>query len=68
MPVKKGKQGFASMSQEARTAIARKGGRAAHAKGAAHEWTVDEARAAGAKGGTLTAERRRAAKEGVAAA
>lgn len=31
--------------------IARKGGRAAHEKGTAHEFTTDEARAAGRKGG-----------------
>ncbi len=31
--------------------IARKGGRAAHVKGTAHEFTTDEARAAGRKGG-----------------
>jgi len=31
--------------------IARKGGRAAHEKGTAHEFTADEARAAGRKGG-----------------
>ena len=31
--------------------IARKGGRAAHEKGKAHEFTPDEARAAGRKGG-----------------
>ena len=31
--------------------IASKGGKAAHAKGRAHEFTADEARAAGRKGG-----------------
>ena len=31
--------------------IARKGGKAAHQKGTAHEFTADEARAAGRKGG-----------------
>ncbi len=31
--------------------IASKGGRAAHVKGTAHEWSSDEARAAGRKGG-----------------
>lgn len=34
--------------------IASKGGRAAHEKGAAHEWTPDEARAAGRKGGQVS--------------
>ncbi len=31
--------------------IASKGGRAAHKKGAAHQWTREEAQAAGRKGG-----------------
>jgi general stress protein YciG len=45
------RRGFASMSPEKQREIASKGGRAAHEKGAAHEWTVDEARSAGRKGG-----------------
>ena len=44
-------RGFASMNTERQREIARKGGRAAHAKGTAHEFTADEARAAGQKGG-----------------
>jgi general stress protein YciG len=36
-------RGFASMNQERQREIARKGGRAAHAKGTAHEFTSDEA-------------------------
>jgi len=44
-------RGFASMSTEKQREIARKGGRAAHEKGTAHEFTTDEARAAGRKGG-----------------
>lgn len=39
------------MSTEKQREIARKGGRAAHEKGTAHEFTTDEARAAGRKGG-----------------
>jgi general stress protein YciG len=39
------------MSAEKQREIASKGGRAAHQKGTAHEWTVDEARSAGRKGG-----------------
>jgi general stress protein YciG len=39
------------MSREKQREIASKGGRAAHEKGTAHEWTPDEARAAGRKGG-----------------
>src|SRR3954447_16868947 len=44
-------RGFASMDAERQREIARKGGRAAHEKGKAHEFTPDEARAAGRKGG-----------------
>lgn len=44
-------KGFASMSAERQREIARKGGRAAHEKGTAHEFSTDEARAAGRKGG-----------------
>jgi uncharacterized protein len=45
------KRGFASMDQTKQREIASKGGRAAHAKGTAHEFTSDEARVAGRKGG-----------------
>ena len=38
--------------------IASKGGRAAHAKGTAHEWTSEEAREAGRKGGKASHRRR----------
>ncbi len=44
-------RGFASMAVEKQREIARKGGRAAHEKGKAHEFTTDEARQAGRKGG-----------------
>jgi general stress protein YciG len=43
-------RGFASMSRERQHELASKGGRAVHAKGTAHEWTVEEARQAGRKG------------------
>jgi hypothetical protein len=39
------------MSPEKQREIASKGGRAAHEKGTAHEWSADEARSAGRKGG-----------------
>ena len=55
----KSKRGFASMSPDRQKEIASKGGRAAHAKGTAHEWTSDEARVAGQKGG-ITVSRDRA--------
>ncbi|HEY0140300.1 MAG TPA: KGG domain-containing protein [Thermoanaerobaculia bacterium] len=45
------KRGFASMDPNKQREIASKGGRAAHAKGTAHEFTSEEARVAGRKGG-----------------
>lgn len=51
---KKRRQGFATMDQETQRAIARKGGKAAHAKGTAHEWTAEEASKAGRKGGSVS--------------
>jgi general stress protein YciG len=55
----KSRRGFASMDPERQKAIASKGGRAAHEKGTAHEWSSDEARNAGRKGG-VTVSRDRA--------
>lgn len=52
--VRKERRGFASMSPEKQREIASKGGRAAHEKGTAHEWTPDEARNAGRKGGQIS--------------
>ena len=52
--VRKERRGFASMSPEKQREIASKGGRAAHEKGTAHEWTPDEARHAGRKGGQIS--------------
>ena len=45
------RRGFASMDAAKQREIASKGGKAAHAKGTAHEFTSDEARVAGRKGG-----------------
>jgi general stress protein YciG len=45
------RRGFASMDDEKQREIASKGGRAAHEKGAAHEFDAKEAREAGRKGG-----------------
>jgi general stress protein YciG len=45
------KRGFASMDSEKQREIASKGGKAAHEKGTAHEFTSEEAREAGRKGG-----------------
>jgi uncharacterized protein len=52
-------RGFASMTSDKQREIARKGGRAAHEKGTAHEFTPDEARAAGRKGGERVSSDRR---------
>jgi general stress protein YciG len=51
-------RGFASMDPSRQRDIARKGGRAAHEKGTAHEFSPEEARAAGRKGGySVSADR-----------
>jgi general stress protein YciG len=44
--------------------IASKGGKAAHQKGAAHEWTSEEAREAGRKGGRASHRRKQQQKDG----
>jgi general stress protein YciG len=44
-------RGFALISPERRREISRMGGKAAHEAGTAHEFTQEEARAAGRKGG-----------------
>lgn len=45
------RRGFASMDPDKQREIASKGGHAAHQKGTAHEFTSEEAREAGRKGG-----------------
>lgn len=45
------RRGFAAMDPEKQRQIARQGGKAAHQQGVAHQWTTEEARAAGRKGG-----------------
>jgi uncharacterized protein len=50
-PEKKKPKGFAAMSPAKRREISSKGGKAAHAKGTAHEFDSEEARTAGRKGG-----------------
>ena len=52
-------RGFASMDPAKQREIASKGGKAAHQKGTAHEWTSEEARDAGRKGGIASHRRRR---------
>lgn len=51
------KRGFASMDRELHRKIASLGGKAAHKKGTAHEWTQEEAQAAGRKGGLKSKHR-----------
>lgn len=57
-------RGFAAMDRKLVSEIARKGGKAAHSAGTAHEFTSEEARVAGRKGGRAThAKRRKAADD-----
>ncbi len=51
-------RGFAAMDRSRVSEIASKGGKAAHAAGTAHQFTSDEARAAGRKGGVAPHVRR----------
>ncbi|MES2436847.1 MAG: KGG domain-containing protein [Patescibacteria group bacterium] len=52
------RRGFASMDKEKQKEIASRGGKAAHERGTAHEFTSDEAREAGRKGGRRSRSRR----------
>lgn len=52
------KRGFASMDEEKQREIASKGGKAAHEKGTAHEFSSEEAREAGRKGGETVSQDR----------
>lgn len=54
----KSNRGFASMDASKQREIASKGGKAAHAQGRAHEFTPDEARTAGRKGGEVVSRDR----------
>ena len=54
----KSKGGFASMDRVRQKEIASLGGKAAHAKGTAHEWTPAEAKAVGSLGGNATKTKR----------
>lgn len=51
-------RGFASMDRTKQREIASQGGRASHQKGTAHEFTPEEARAAGRKGGEVVSRDR----------
>jgi len=52
------RRGFASMDPEKQREIASKGGRAAHEKGSAHQFTSEEASAAGRRGGEIVSRDR----------
>lgn len=52
------KRGFAAMDPAKQKEIASKGGKAAHNEGTAHEFSPDEARAAGKKGGESVSRNR----------
>lgn len=54
----KKRRGFACMDPKRVSEIARSGGRAAHKAGTAHEFTREEAREAGRKGGHVTSTRK----------
>jgi general stress protein YciG len=55
------RRGFAAMDPRKVSEIASKGGKAAHRAGTAHEFTPEEAREAGRKGGYATHAKRKAA-------
>ena len=57
-------RGFASMDRSKQRDIASKGGKAAHQKGTAHEWTSEEAREAGRKGGMASHRRKQEQQSG----
>lgn len=52
-------RGFAAMDAEKHRELARRGGRVAHMKGTAHEYTPEEAREAGRKGGMAVSRDRK---------
>ena len=55
---KGGGRGFAGMDEQKQKEIASKGGKAAHEKGTAHEFSSEEAREAGRKGGESVSQDR----------
>jgi general stress protein YciG len=61
-PRPKQRRGFAVMDRRKVSEIASKGGRAAHAAGTAHQFSSEEAREAGRKGGYATHAKRKASK------
>jgi general stress protein YciG len=59
-------RGFAAMDPKLVSELAKRGGRAAHRAGTAHQFTSDEARVAGRKGGMATHAKRREKQPGTA--
>ncbi len=53
-------RGFAAMDPILVSELAKRGGQAAHRAGTAHQFTTDEARSAGRKGGMATHAKRKA--------
>ncbi len=58
-------RGLAAMSPERRREIASKGGRTSQARGTAHQWTAEEASAAGKKGSARYALRKAEAQSAI---
>jgi general stress protein YciG len=58
-------RGFAAMDPNLVSELAKRGGKAAHRAGTAHQFTSDEARVAGRKGGMATHAKRRQKQTGV---
>jgi general stress protein YciG len=57
-------RGFAAMDPKLVSELAKRGGKAAHRAGTAHQFTSDEARVAGRKGGMATHAKRREKQSG----
>jgi general stress protein YciG len=62
-PEKKRIRGFAGMDENKKRNIASLGGKAAHLKGTAHQFTREEAKAAGKKGGEARSRRLNSERE-----
>ena len=58
-------RGFAAMDPKLVSELAKRGGKAAHRAGTAHQFTSDEARVAGRKGGMATHAKRRDKEPGI---
>ncbi len=56
--ITKSRRGFAAMDPIRQREIASRGGKVAHEKGKAHEFSIDEARGAGRKGGLTISQNR----------